>query len=121
MSFDGSWLTRGQGSHIGLGTIIECNTGFVLDSEIRSNFCMTCTQMESKKNSNNLTNEEHSCKMEPHKARWEFTYEGKSCSMESKAAMVIWSRSEEKVTMRYVGFIGDGESSVYSAVTSMNK
>lgn len=34
VSFDGSWLTRGHKSHIGIGTVIECNTGLVLDSEI---------------------------------------------------------------------------------------
>lgn len=76
--------------------------------------------MKSKKNRNNLTNEEYSRKMEQHKARCEFTYGGKSGSMESKAAEIIWSLSEEKLKMRYVGFIGDGDSSAYSAVTSMN-
>lgn len=41
--YDGTWLTRGHTSHIGVGTVIEFYTGLVLDSVVLSNRCHGCT------------------------------------------------------------------------------
>lgn len=40
--FDGSWMTRGRSSHIGVGCIIELYTGLVIDHVVYSNFCLGC-------------------------------------------------------------------------------
>lgn len=39
--------------------------------------------------------------------------------MEAEAAVWIWNRSIQKNKMRYVTFIGDGDSSAYRAVTNL--
>ena len=44
VSFDGTWMKRGHQSHIGVGFVIECNTGFVVDFEVLSNYCEMCTK-----------------------------------------------------------------------------
>lgn len=38
VSYDGSWMTRGHSSHIGVRTVIELFTGFILDYIVLSNF-----------------------------------------------------------------------------------
>ncbi|KAH9362336.1 hypothetical protein HPB48_017988 [Haemaphysalis longicornis] len=40
--FDGTWMTRGRSSHIGVGCIIEVYTGLVIDHVVLSNFCLGC-------------------------------------------------------------------------------
>lgn len=42
VSFDGSWHTRGHTSHIGVATVIEVFSGYVLDYVVLSNFCLGC-------------------------------------------------------------------------------
>jgi hypothetical protein len=42
VSFDGSWLTRGHKSLIGVGSVIEVQTGLVLDVHVTSLHCQTC-------------------------------------------------------------------------------
>lgn len=41
--YDGTWLTRGHSSHIGVGCVIEFYTGLVIDCTVLSNFCLGCT------------------------------------------------------------------------------
>lgn len=41
--YDGTWLTRGHASHIGVGCVIEFYTGLVLDCAVLSNFCLGCS------------------------------------------------------------------------------
>lgn len=40
--YDGTWLTRGHSSHIGVGCVIEFYTGQVIDCTVLSNFCLGC-------------------------------------------------------------------------------
>lgn len=42
VSFDGTLMTRGYRSHVGVGFVIHCDTGFVIDFEVLSNFCEIC-------------------------------------------------------------------------------
>lgn len=49
VSYDGSWLTRGHTSHIGMGFVVEIYTGFVLDMEVLSNYCQQCARLETEK------------------------------------------------------------------------
>lgn len=95
-------MTRGHKSHIGIGFVIEVYTGMVIDSEVVCNFCISCKKGETKK-----TAQRHKC----HK-----NFEGKSGAMEAEAARRLWSRSE-KQKLRYITFVGDGDSSAYDAVT----
>ncbi|GFT76875.1 uncharacterized protein TNCV_4931661 [Trichonephila clavipes] len=44
VSYDGSWLTRGHTSNIGVGCVIDLLTGFVIDYEVMSKRCGECEQ-----------------------------------------------------------------------------
>ncbi|GFX90130.1 uncharacterized protein TNCV_2421141 [Trichonephila clavipes] len=44
VSYDGSWLTRGHMSNIGVGRVINLLTGFVIDYEVMSKLCGECEQ-----------------------------------------------------------------------------
>ncbi|GFU29070.1 uncharacterized protein TNCV_4836801 [Trichonephila clavipes] len=47
VTFDGTWLTRGHSSQIGVGCVIDLLTGFVMDFEIMSKRCIECEHAES--------------------------------------------------------------------------
>ena len=113
VSYDGTWMTRGHKSHVGVGFIIDCNTGFILDFEVLSNDCALCT-----KKSNILSEEEFETWKATHD-NCKQNFRGKSGAMETEAAIRLWSRSEAR-GYRYVTFVGDGDSSAFNAVCAMN-
>ncbi|GFU19627.1 uncharacterized protein TNCV_153221 [Trichonephila clavipes] len=43
VSFDGTWLTRGHTSLIGVGCVIDMLTGYVVDFEVMSKVCSHCS------------------------------------------------------------------------------
>jgi hypothetical protein len=119
VSYDGSWQTRGFQSNIGTGFVIEAETGFVLDYEVLSKFCMKCKRIRHKYKGN----EDHvRTKIQEHKDSGEcsITHDGTSGSMETKCAENIWGRSEEVNAMHYTCFISDGDSSAYNAVNDLD-
>lgn len=119
-SYDGSWLTRGHSSHIGIGCFIESETGAVLDYEVLSNYCIQCSRLLTKKKQKKITEEEYKSLTEKHKEKCQKNFDGKSGAMEAEAATRIWGRSQQLNKMRYVTFIGDGDSSAYLAVKKLN-
>ena len=58
-SYDGSWMTRGHLSHIGVGCFVDMETGFVLDCEVLSNFCMQCSHLDAKMKKKSITEEQY--------------------------------------------------------------
>ena len=42
VSYDGSWLTRGHSSRIGVGCVVDILTGLVVDCHVMSNYCQVC-------------------------------------------------------------------------------
>ncbi|GFO03213.1 hypothetical protein PoB_002971800 [Plakobranchus ocellatus] len=42
VSYEGSWMTRGHTSYMGLGCLIDALTGLVIDHHVISTFCHTC-------------------------------------------------------------------------------
>lgn len=54
-----------------------------------------------------------------HKPNCAKNFQGKSGAMEGEAAVRIWGRSVQNNKIRYVTFIGDGDSSAYRAVTNL--
>ena len=48
VSFDGSWMTRGHRSHVGMGAVIEADLGIIVDIEVLCNMCTTCTAQKKK-------------------------------------------------------------------------
>lgn len=104
VSFDGSWMTRGRKSHIGVGIVMDVYTGIVIDLEVLCNHCPWCKAGGRRAASG------HVC----HK-----NFDGNSGAMEGEAAVRIWSRSLE-LKMKYTTFVGDGDSSAHKAVCQLN-
>ena len=63
VSYDGTWMTRGFHSHVGVGFVMGVNNGFVLDVEVVSNFFQKCSKMKKQLSPNNFAvwNEAHTC------------------------------------------------------------
>ncbi|GFR91250.1 hypothetical protein ElyMa_004323400 [Elysia marginata] len=48
VSYDGSWLTRGRSSIIGIGCVVDVLTGYVIDFYVMSTFCQACQKTGEK-------------------------------------------------------------------------
>jgi hypothetical protein len=114
VSYDGTWMTRGYKSHICVGFVIDVTHGFVLDFEVISNFCQECVKMKKR-----MTEEQFAEWKETHKERCMQNFKGKSGAMEVEAALRLWQRSEA-LGYRYTGFISDGDSASFNAVSALN-
>ena len=42
VSFDGTWLTRGHTSHIGVGCVVDLLTGMCIDAYVMCTYCHKC-------------------------------------------------------------------------------
>ena len=116
---DGTWMRRGHSSLYGVQTVLSWQTGQVLDVEALSKHCAACASWRARKESGSVSPEEF--------ATWKASH-GDACgvnttvsapAMESTAAVTLWSRSEEKNSLRYVRYIGDGDSKVYNNVANV--
>ncbi|KAH9381902.1 hypothetical protein HPB48_015378 [Haemaphysalis longicornis] len=108
VSYDGSWMTRGHSSHIGVGTVIELFTGLVLDYVVLSNFCAGCER--APKESDPAYEEwkaKHLCQRNTTK---------KAGEMEVEAALILFQRSWERHKLRYTTVVSDGDCRTYLAL-----
>ena len=99
VTFDGTWMTRGHKSHIGCCFVLDAHTRTVIDMEVLCNYCIICKEQK-----------DHVCHM---------NFDGKAGAMEKEGALRLWSRSLQH-KMKYVTFVGDGDSSAHSAVMALN-
>lgn len=107
--FDGTWMTRGRSSHIGVGCIIEMYTGLVIDHVVLSNFCLGCS-IGPKASEEGYAEwlAEHECQ------------KNIDCSagrMEVEAALVMFRRSLSRHGLRYTTVLSDGDSRTFHALT----
>ena len=101
VSFDGTWLTRGHRSHIGVGFVIEVYTGIIIDVIVLCNYCRYCDGEKKK----------HRCNK---------NYHGLAGAMEVEEAKRLWERSVN-YNFRYITFVGDGDSKAFTALCEMNE
>ncbi|GBN93597.1 hypothetical protein AVEN_174388-1 [Araneus ventricosus] len=103
VSYDGSWLTRGQTSNIGIGCVIDLLTGFLIDFEVMPKRCEECQQTK-------LALDEAAAEFhfwyEGHQHFCRIAHVGSSGSMEVKSAIKLWKRSE-KIRFRYASLLSD--------------
>lgn len=105
--YDGTWMTRGRSSHIGVGCIIELYTGLVID-HVLSNFCLGCA-VGPKPNEEAYTDwlSSHECQK---------NIDCNSGRMEVEAALIMFRRSLAKHGLRYTAVLSDGDSRTYHAL-----
>ncbi|GFS26282.1 hypothetical protein ElyMa_005208700 [Elysia marginata] len=102
ISYDGTWHKRGHSSHFGVGVAIDCNSGFVLDTQVLSNYCHGCEvgpkpdsplYIECRAN--------HECQK---------NFAGSSNAMEAEAAVAIFRRSINKRGLVNSKMLCDGDA-----------
>lgn len=108
VSGDGTWRKRGFSSSYGVVTAMSTITGKALDCEVMSKECKQCVQWMGKERS--PESEEW---WEQHQHQCHANFEGSSGSMNATGLLNIFQRSIEKYGIRYVEFLGDGDSKAH--------
>lgn len=111
ISGDGSWQTRGFQSRFGISSIIGYFSGKVLDVLAKSISCKVCEYWKKKK-----TTAEFEEWKEKHNKSCSINHQGSSGKMEADAIKEIFVRSEERYGVKYINYIGNGDTKTYSAV-----
>ncbi|KAJ8869585.1 hypothetical protein PR048_028577 [Dryococelus australis] len=106
-AFDCTWQKQGHTSMNGVVTVTSFYTGKVLDFECLSKFCTGCFHKI------NVLNPE---KIEEHKNVRAENYKGSSGCMEVAGATALCARSEHKLGLHYVQYLGDEDSKGFAAV-----
>lgn len=119
VTYDGSWHTRGHKSLLGVGAVVDANSGLVVDFHTVSKLCVMCTRMKTRVKKKIMTQKAFDEWKTKHAPRCDVNHEGSSASMEAAAAMCLWNRSLSH-SLRYVNFISDGDSSSFKAVTALS-
>lgn len=99
VALDGTWQKRGHTSLVGGVTLTSIDTGCVLDVSILSKFCRCEGKLQNEHSDNCIAN-----------------YHGVSGGMEVKGAQEIFARSEKLYGVKYVNYLGDGDSKAYESV-----
>lgn len=112
VAIDGSWQKRGHTSLNGVVTATSLENGKVVDFECLSKYCFKCK---------NKVDDCEECQK---------NYSGFSAGMESEGALRMFERSLNTRNVRYLKYLGDGdskgflrikESNVYGEGTSVQK
>ena len=112
VTVDGTWQKRfGFNSLLGVVFIISVDTGEVLDYEIKCKHCFEC-RSHSEKYQTWYNQHENECSVNHLKS---------SESMEKEAAIEMFLRSVDKRGLKYITYIGDGDSSSYGMVAQALK
>jgi len=104
VAIDGTWQKRGFTSMNGVISVTSVDTGKVLDVAIMSKYCQSCAIGLSQET------ETHECTK---------NYEGSSGGMEAAGALEIFRNSVLR-EVRYVKYLGDGDSKGFQKVVESN-
>lgn len=108
VSGDGSWKTRGHSSLTGVCSLIGSETGQVIDVEIMSSYCKGCEY---------LSKQQYSVeKLDKHKNVCQRNHTGSAGKMEVDGMVRIFKRSEKERGMKYVKYIGDGDTKTFLSI-----
>ena len=115
VSVDGTWQKRyGHSSWHGVVFIMAVETGGVLDYEVKSKVCFECkTRAKWDKES-----EKFKSWFDQHKNKCLINHTLSSEAMEKEAGITIFKRSVEKHKLKYTTYVGDGDSSSFSEVST---
>lgn len=115
VSFDGTWLTRGHTSQIGIGCVIDIQTGYVVDFHVMSKYCRECDYSRKELGDDSA---EFNIWYGGHKDVCNINHTGSSGAMEVQAATELWSRSES-IGFRYTTVLSDGDSKAYNHLNDL--
>jgi len=107
-------MERGKkGSLNGNVAAISLENGKVLDVQAMSRNCRQCKLKEHLKEDNP---DAHTLWFETHEKHCTLNYEGSAGGMEVAGAKSIFNRSIESHNLRYVKYLGDGDSKSFAQV-----
>ena len=109
VSCDGTWQKRGYSSLNGVVTVIGTDTGKCLDYRVKSKQCSACSSWESRKDTEEYENfiSTHDCLI---------NHTGSAGLMEADGVVECFAESVEKRKLRYVNYLGDGDTKSFSEV-----
>ena len=115
VSCDGTWHRRGFSSKNGIVTLLSVNgrNSKVIDTETLANHCDACAKHKHKKGEAEF---EQWHKTHTQKKLCEKNHTGSAGSMEPAGTETIFRRSVTKHGLRYMQYLGDGDSKSYSRV-----
>ena len=109
VSYDATWQkARGFNSKHGVGTVIDLETGVVLDTETMSKYCHSCALVDGKYP--DKESQEYNDWFSKHEPNCDINHVGSSGAMEKMAAEAIWRRSVEKHGLQYTTVLSDGDT-----------
>lgn len=111
ISGDGSWKTRGHLSRYGIVSVIGAESGKVIDVKVKSSYCRTCKKWKGPKKGT-----QYEDWMKKHAPLCTANHQGSAASMECCGLQDIFNRSERKYDVKYVEYIGDGDTKSFKAV-----
>lgn len=112
VSGDGTWRKRGFSSLYGLVTLIGWFTGKVIDILVKSKYCKVCEYWEKKAH----TEEYAEMGRKTHTNQCQVNHEGSAGKMEVDAVVEMFKRSETLHQVKYINYIGDGESKTFKDI-----
>ena len=107
-SGDGTWRKRGFKSSTGVVSVMSIVTGKVLDVDVMSKECRACLLNTRKEGS-----QEYKDWWDSHKNVCHINFSGSSGRMDASGCLEMFQRSEEKHSLRYTEFLGDGDSKAH--------
>ena len=116
VSFDGTWQKRGLMSMHGVAAVIDIITGLVVDYEVLSMYCHSCSLKKAQLGADTAVFAEWYA---IHRDDCSVNYHGSSNAMEVEAAKRLWTRSVHTRGLMYTGMLGDGDSKAYQAVVDL--
>ncbi|XP_024878379.1 uncharacterized protein LOC112458805 isoform X2 [Temnothorax curvispinosus] len=111
VSGDGTWKKLGSSTLYGVCTVIGHYSKKVLDVVIKSSYCKACAHWEKQKDT-----EEYAEWKKTHDAKCFANHTGSARKMEVDAIVDIFQRSLEVHGIRYLFYIGDGDSKTFAAI-----
>ncbi|XP_068084596.1 uncharacterized protein [Anabrus simplex] len=106
VAVDGTWQRRGHTSLNGVVTVTSMDNGKVLDVEVLSKYCHKCRFIK----------DNEKLKLHKESSECSVNFEGSSGNMEAAGAVNIFSRSVDMFGVRYVKYLGDGDSKSFKSV-----
>ena len=99
---------------LGVITLIAHNTGKVIDLVVKSSYYQACTQQKK-----TLNDEEFEEWYEDNKYSCTLNHTGSSGKMEVDSIVEMFLRSIVKFGVKYLNYIGDGDSKIFAGVLKM--
>lgn len=116
VSGDGTWKKRGFNSLFGVTTLVAKNCKKVVDTIVKSSYCQGCNLWKNKKKSDiSAYNDWY----EEHEESCTINHTGSAGKMEVDAIVEMFCRSVEKHGVKYVKYIGDGDTKTFKGILDM--